>query len=71
MDKFYLAGINTADKTTADCQTEAATVFSKTLIDLHEQYATPCYDQCFCHLLATLSSLDDHTKVDCARAALM
>ena len=57
MDKFYLAGITTADKTTADFQTEADTVFGKTLIDLHEQYSTPCYYQCFCHLLATLSSL--------------
>ena len=66
MAKFYLAGIDTADKTTADFQAEPAAVFGKALIDLHEQYPTPCYDQCFCHLLATLSSLVGVRLLDAA-----
>ena len=57
MAKFYFAGIDTVDMTTADVQAEAATVFGKALIDLHEQYPTLRYDQCLCRLLATLSSL--------------
>ena len=57
MAKFCIAGIDTVDKTTGDFQAEAAAVSSKALIDLHDQYPTPCYDQCFRHLLATLSSL--------------
>ena len=56
---FYLARINTADKTTstADFQAEAAVVFGKALVDLYEQYPNSPYDQCFRHLMATLPSL--------------
>ena len=51
MAKFYLARIDTANKTAADFQAEAAVVFGKALDDLYEQ----CHNS-FCNISTFVST---------------